>query len=64
MSPLQKRNVKEEERRKREEEERKLREEEEAREREREEEKRRNSFWNKFVRKAKEFGGKMLEDEE
>ena len=62
-TPEEKRKA-EEERRKREEEERKLREEEEAREREREEEKRRNSFWNKFVRKAKEFGGKMLEDEE
>ena len=52
------------ERRKREEEERKLREEEEAREREREEEKRRNSFWNKFSRKVKEFGKTIMSEDE
>ena len=52
------------ERRRREEEERKLREEEEARAREIEEEKRRNSFWHKFTRKAKEFGKKIIDEEE
>ena len=52
------------ERRKREEEERKLREEEEARERELEEEKRRNSFWNKFSRKVKEFGKTIMSEDE
>lgn len=52
------------ERRKREEEERKLREEEEARERELEEEKRRNSFWNKFTHKSKEFVKKIMAEED
>ena len=44
--------------------ERKLREEEEARERELEEEKRRNSFWNKFSRKVKEFGKTIMSEDE
>ena len=52
------------ERRKREEEERKQREEEEARALELEEEKRRNSFWHKFTRKAKEFGKKIIDEED
>ena len=52
------------ERRKREEEERKQREEEEAREREREEEKRRNSLWNKFSRKLKDFGKTIISEDE
>ena len=52
------------ERRKREEEERKLREEEEARARELEEEKRRNSLWNKFSRKVKDFGKIIMSEDE
>ena len=52
------------ERRKREEEERKLREEEEARARELEEEKRRNSLWNKFSRKVKDFGKIIISEDE
>ena len=54
----------EEERKRREEEERKRREEEEERRKKEEEEKRRNSFWGKFTRKIKEFGGQMLEPED
>ena len=48
----------------REEEERKLREEEEARARELEEEKRRNSLWNKFSRKVKDFGKIIMSEDE
>ena len=62
-TPEEKRKA-EEERRRREEEERKLREEEEEKQRQLEEEKRRNSFWHKLGRKVKEFGGKMLEEED
>ncbi|MCR5077960.1 MAG: cell division protein FtsA [Prevotella sp.] len=54
----------EEERRKREEEERKQREAEEEKQRQIEEEKRRNNFWHRLGRKVKEFGGKMLEEDE
>lgn len=52
------------ERRRLEEEERKREEEAERRRQEEEEEKRKNSFWGKFKRKMKEFGGNMLEPEE
>ena len=52
------------ERRRIEEEERKRREEEEEKRKQEEEEKRKNSFWGKFSRKVKEFGGSILEPEE
>lgn len=62
-TPEEKRKA-EEERRRREEEERKQREEEEERIRQMEEEKRKNSFWHKFINKAKQFGKDMISEEE
>ncbi len=58
------RRAEEEAQRKREEEERKAREEAEAKARQEAERKRENSFWNKALKGLKEFGKKMVEEEE
>jgi len=60
----EKQKAEEEARLKREEEERLKREKEEAEEAERQRQKKENSFWNKFLRKAKKFGEDMVSEEE